>query len=112
MAIIQHLEYRFSRSYFVKCSKLYISLPHDFRFLFYLTSVLSPKRSIMSGNGLQLSSSYANEKPPSSTGSGDADLANDPASSGFFTTDFKRSVSCKLVVALVAISDLPSHLST
>jgi hypothetical protein len=42
----------------------------------------------MSGNGFQ--QSYANEKPPSSTGSGEADISTDPASSGFFTTDFKR----------------------
>ncbi|XP_067666923.1 AP-3 complex subunit beta-2-like isoform X2 [Haliotis asinina] len=49
----------------------------------------------MSGNGLQLTTSYANEKPPSSTGSADADLATDPASSGFFTTDFKRHEDLK-----------------
>lgn len=42
----------------------------------------------MSGNGFQ--QSYANEKPPSSTGSAEADISTDPASSGFFTTDFKR----------------------
>ncbi|XP_041375514.1 AP-3 complex subunit beta-2-like [Gigantopelta aegis] len=52
----------------------------------------------LSGNGLQLSSSYANDKPPSSTGSGDAELANDPASSGFFTTDFKRHEDLKTML--------------
>lgn len=37
-----------------------------------------------------MSGGYANEKPPSSTGSTDGDLTADPASSGFFNTDFKR----------------------
>ncbi len=45
----------------------------------------------MASNGFQVShASYANERPPSSTGSGDAEVANDPASSGFFTNDFKK----------------------
>ena len=44
----------------------------------------------MSGNGFQ--QSYANEKPPSSTGSAEAEINADPASSGFFTTDFKKYV--------------------
>ncbi|XP_076465075.1 AP-3 complex subunit beta-2-like isoform X2 [Babylonia areolata] len=47
----------------------------------------------MSGNGFQ--QSYANEKPPSSTGSAEADISTDPASSGFFTTDFKRHEDLK-----------------
>lgn len=42
----------------------------------------------MSGNGFQ--ASYANDRPPSSTGSGEGDVNTDPASSGFFTTDFKK----------------------
>lgn len=37
-----------------------------------------------------MSGGYANEKPPSSTGSGEGDLTADPASSGFFNTDFKK----------------------
>ncbi|KAK7499691.1 hypothetical protein BaRGS_00009032 [Batillaria attramentaria] len=50
----------------------------------------------MSGNGFQQQSlSYANEKPPSSTGSAEADISTDPASSGFFTTDFKRHEDLK-----------------
>ncbi|KAK7116839.1 AP-3 complex subunit beta-2-like isoform X2 [Littorina saxatilis] len=47
----------------------------------------------MSGNGFQ--QSYANEKPPSSTGSAEADINTDPASSGFFTTDFKKHEDLK-----------------
>jgi len=42
--------------------------------------------------GFQNSGGYS-EKPPSSTGSGEADLTSDPASSGFFSNDFKRSTS-------------------
>lgn len=42
----------------------------------------------MAGNGMHMS--YGNDKPPSSTGSGEVDIANDPASSGFFTNDFKK----------------------
>ena len=43
----------------------------------------------MASNGFQ--GSYANDRPPSSQGSaaGDAD-GNDPASSGFFSNDYKR----------------------
>lgn len=33
--------------------------------------------------------SYANEKTPS-TGSGEADIASDPASGGFFAADYKK----------------------
>ena len=44
----------------------------------------------MAGNGgFQASSGY-NDRPPSSTGSGEADLAVDPASSTFFNNEFKR----------------------
>lgn len=42
----------------------------------------------MAANGFQ--TSYANDRPPSSTGSGEPDLANDPASSGFFINDYKK----------------------
>ncbi|CAG5115388.1 unnamed protein product [Candidula unifasciata] len=48
----------------------------------------------MAGNGFQ-ASSYANDRPPSSTGSGEADVNTDPASSGFFTTDFKKHEDLK-----------------
>ena len=45
----------------------------------------------MAGNGgFQASSGYSNDRPPSSTGSGEADLAQDPASSSFFNNEFKR----------------------
>lgn len=47
-----------------------------------------------------MSGGYANEKPPSSTGSGEGDLTADPASSGFFNTDFKRLV---LIVVLILL---------
>ncbi|KAL3884495.1 hypothetical protein ACJMK2_024630 [Sinanodonta woodiana] len=45
----------------------------------------------MSGNGLQVGTGgYASERPPSSTGSAETDPATDPASSGFFSNDYKR----------------------
>ncbi|KAK3599723.1 hypothetical protein CHS0354_037195 [Potamilus streckersoni] len=45
----------------------------------------------MSGNGLHVGTGgYANERPPSSTGSAEMDPATDPASSGFFSNDYKR----------------------
>ncbi|XP_029651134.1 AP-3 complex subunit beta-2 isoform X1 [Octopus sinensis] len=50
----------------------------------------------MAGNGLHMS--YGNDKPPSSTGSGEADIANDPASSGFFTNDFKKHEDLKAML--------------
>jgi len=46
-------------------------------------------RMATNGMGFQ-GSSYANETPVSSTGSGDADFASDPASSGFFSNDYKK----------------------
>ena len=45
-----------------------------------------------------MSGGYANEKPPSSTGSGEGDLTADPASSGFFNTDFKRHEDLKTML--------------
>lgn len=42
--------------------------------------------------------SYGNDKPPSSTGSGEVDIANDPASSGFFTNDFKKHEDLKTML--------------
>ncbi|OWF47522.1 AP-3 complex subunit beta-2-like isoform X3 [Mizuhopecten yessoensis] len=48
-------------------------------------------------SSFQLSGGY-NDKPPSSTGSGDADLASDPASSGFFSNDFKRHDDLKTML--------------
>ncbi|XP_064608318.1 AP-3 complex subunit beta-2-like isoform X2 [Liolophura sinensis] len=48
----------------------------------------------MSSNGFQ-NSGYSNERPPSSTGSGEADLATDPASSSFFANDFKKHEDLK-----------------
>ncbi|ESO88349.1 hypothetical protein LOTGIDRAFT_126173 [Lottia gigantea] len=50
----------------------------------------------MAGNGFQ--SSYANDKPPSSTGSGEAEMSTDPASSSFFTSDFKRHEDLKTML--------------
>ncbi|KAL5004173.1 hypothetical protein ScPMuIL_017629 [Solemya velum] len=53
----------------------------------------------MAGNGFQLSGSFATEvKPPSSTGSGEGDIASDPASSGFFTNDYKRHEDLKTML--------------
>ena len=46
----------------------------------------------MASNGFQ--TSYANERPPSSTGSGEADIASDPASSSFFMNDYKKYAVC------------------
>lgn len=44
----------------------------------------------MAGNGgFQASSGY-NDRPPSSTGSGEADVGVDPASSSFFGNDYKK----------------------
>ncbi|GFO30668.1 Ap-3 complex subunit beta [Plakobranchus ocellatus] len=51
----------------------------------------------MAGNGFQ-ASSYANDRPPSSTGSGEGDISTDPASSGFFTTDFKKHDDLKTML--------------
>ncbi|BFY98475.1 hypothetical protein BsWGS_01515 [Bradybaena similaris] len=51
----------------------------------------------MAGNGFQ-ASSYANDRPPSSTGSGEGDVNTDPASSGFFTTDFKKHEDLKTML--------------
>ena len=65
----------------------------NFRKIIYHKIDSSQKHPIMSGG-------YANEKPPSSTGSGEGDLTADPASSGFFNTDFKRLVS--IVVLMFA----------
>ncbi|XP_071166294.1 AP-3 complex subunit beta-2-like isoform X3 [Mytilus edulis] len=45
-----------------------------------------------------MSGGYANEKPPSSTGSAEGDLTADPASSGFFNTDFKRHEDLKTML--------------
>ncbi|KAH9524487.1 AP-3 complex subunit beta-2 [Bulinus truncatus] len=51
----------------------------------------------MAGNGFQ--ASYANDRPPSSTGSGDGgDVSTDPASSGFFTSDFKKHEDLKTML--------------
>ncbi|KAK6188892.1 hypothetical protein SNE40_004974 [Patella caerulea] len=51
----------------------------------------------MAGNGFQ--TSYANDKPPSSTGSGEAaEMSTDPASSSFFTSDFKRHEDLKAML--------------
>lgn len=48
----------------------------------------------MANNGFQ--GSYANERPPSSTGSGgDNDVASDPASSSFFVNDYKKHEDLK-----------------
>ena len=48
----------------------------------------------MATNGMNFQgSSYANETPISSCGSGDADFASDPASSGFFSNDYKKWVA-------------------
>lgn len=52
----------------------------------------------MTTNSLQLSGGYANEKPPSSTGSGEGDFTSDPASSGFFSNDFKRHEDLKTML--------------
>ena len=43
----------------------------------------------MAGNGGFQASAY-NDRPPSSIGSADGDVSADPASSGFFTTDYKK----------------------
>ena len=45
-----------------------------------------------SSNGFQ--TSYSNERPSSSQGNSDKDndLSSDPASSSFFTNDYKKSV--------------------
>ncbi|XP_052812976.1 AP-3 complex subunit beta-2-like [Mya arenaria] len=52
----------------------------------------------MAGNGgFQASSGY-NDRPPSSTGSGEADLAVDPASSSFFNNEFKRHEDLKIML--------------
>ncbi|RUS71773.1 hypothetical protein EGW08_020467 [Elysia chlorotica] len=51
----------------------------------------------MAGNGFQ-ASSYANDRPPSSTGSGEGDISADPASSGFFTTDYKKHDDLKTML--------------
>uniref|UniRef100_A0A0B7B0H2 AP-3 complex subunit beta n=1 Tax=Arion vulgaris TaxID=1028688 RepID=A0A0B7B0H2_9EUPU len=51
----------------------------------------------MAGNGFQ-ASSYANDRPPSSTGSGEGDVSTDPASSGFFTSDFKKHEDLKTML--------------
>lgn len=48
-------------------------------------------------SSFQLSGGY-NDKPPSSTGSGDADLTSDPASSGFFSNEFKRHDDLKTML--------------
>ncbi|XP_059154175.1 AP-3 complex subunit beta-2-like [Physella acuta] len=51
----------------------------------------------MSGNGFQ--ASYANDRPPSSAGSGDGgDVSTDPASSGFFTSDSKKHEDLKTML--------------
>ncbi|KAK2144879.1 hypothetical protein LSH36_722g00029 [Paralvinella palmiformis] len=48
----------------------------------------------MANNGFQ--GSYANERPPSSTGSGgDNDVSSDPASSSFFVNDYKKHEDLK-----------------
>ncbi|XP_013411486.1 AP-3 complex subunit beta-2 isoform X2 [Lingula anatina] len=44
----------------------------------------------MASNGGFQNSGYNNDRPPSSTGSGDADVATDPASSSFFMNDYKK----------------------
>ncbi|XP_052235649.1 AP-3 complex subunit beta-2-like [Dreissena polymorpha] len=47
--------------------------------------------------GFQASSGY-NERPPSSTGSGEADTAVDPASSSFFNNDYKKHDDLKVML--------------
>lgn len=48
--------------------------------------------------GFQASSGYNNDRPPSSTGSGEPDLAQDPASSSFFNNEFKRHEDLKIML--------------
>ena len=58
----------------------------------WVTVFTTQKEEIMStGLGFQASASAGyNDKPPSSTGSGEADIASDPASSGIFSNDYKK----------------------
>ncbi|CAH1796712.1 unnamed protein product [Owenia fusiformis] len=50
----------------------------------------------MASNGFQ-NTSY-NDRPPSSTGSGEADVASDPASGGFFLNDYKKHEDLKIML--------------
>ena len=54
--------------------------------------------------GFQASAGYNNDRPPSSTGSGEPDVAQDPASSSFFNNEFKRCVSMTLKCLSVSVS--------